>query len=140
LRQIIEAAFLPRYLAPEKLEAGDQKIFNKYTGLSIGRGTSMGLSSVGDAYINYGPIGGCVFMFVLGLCFNLLLKLFYRNYKIYPALVLFIPLVFYFPIRPDCELQTILGHIVKSCFLLVLIFTFWKKQFHMKTETSKIKQ
>jgi hypothetical protein len=129
LRQILEAAILPRFLAPNKLNAGDQKIFMKYTGLRINKKTSMGLSSVGDAYINFGVTGGCIFMFLLGLLYSEVLKAFRRYGLSYPVLILFIPLVFYYPIRPDCELQTILGHLVKSCFLIFVIFLVWKKYF-----------
>ena len=101
----------------------------QYTGLRINKRTSMGLSSVGDAYINFGIIGGCIFMFLLGLLYSEVLKAFRRFSFTYPVLLLFIPLVFYYPIRPDCELQTILGHLVKSCFLVFVIFLFWKKYF-----------
>jgi hypothetical protein len=136
LYQILEAAILPRILAPDKLKAGDRTIFTKYSGIPIKRGTSMALSSIGDAYINFGIIGGCVFMFFLGLIYNIVLKIFYSLSKYYPLLLLFTPLVFYYPIRPDCELQTILGHLVKSCFLIFVIFTIWKKEFKVSIPTS----
>jgi hypothetical protein len=54
LFQILEAAFLPRIIAPNKLNAGDRFIFMKYSGIPLLVGTSMGLSSIGDAYINFG--------------------------------------------------------------------------------------
>ena len=127
LMQILEAAFLPRVLAPNKLNAGDRGIFMKYTGMSLSKGTSMALSSVGDAYVNFGRWGGCIFMFFLGLLFSEVLNGFYRYSKYYPFLLLFTPLVFYYPIRPDCELQTSLGHLVKSCFLIYLLVLFWKR-------------
>lgn len=127
LMQILEAAFLPRIIAPNKLEAGDRTIFTKYSGLYLRKGTSMGLGSMGDAYINFGVFGGCIFMFFLGLAFNVVLIGFYRFSKYYPFLLLFTPLVFYYPIRPDCELQTSLGHLVKSCMLIYLLILFWKK-------------
>jgi len=132
LRLLLEAAVLPRFLAPNKLEAGDRTLFTKYTGLGLRQGTSMGLSSVGDAYINYGIVGGCIFMFLLGFLYNQVLKAFHRYSKFYPVLLLFVPLVFYYPIRPDCELQTILGHLVKSCFLVYVIFLVWKSSFKVQ--------
>ena len=131
LMQLVEAAILPRFLAPDKLRAGDRALFTKYTGLNLRSGTSMGLSSIGDAYINFGLVGGCIFMFVLGLLYNLVLKQFHKYSKQFPILLLFVPIVFYYPIRPDCELQTILGHLVKSCFLIFVIFLVWKKEFRM---------
>ena len=127
LYKILEAAFLPRILAPDKLNAGDRTIFTKYSGMQLRPGTSMALSSVGDAYINFGEFGGCIFMFFLGLLFSEVLNGFYKYSKYYPFLLLFTPLVFYYPIRPDCELQTSLGHLVKSCFLIYVMILFWKK-------------
>lgn len=129
LYEIIEAAILPRILAPNKLNAGDRRIFVKYSGIPLTEGTSMGLSSVGDAYINFGIMGGAVFMFFLGLLFSNVLNYFKKYSFTYPSLILFVPLVFYYPIRPDCELQTILGHLVKSCFLVFMIIQIWKPTF-----------
>ena len=127
LMQILEAAFLPRIIAPNKLNAGDRTIFTKYSGLYLRKGTSMGLGSMGDGYINFGVFGGCIFMFFLGLLFSEVLNGFYKYSKYYPFLLLFTPLVFYYPIRPDCELQTSLGHLVKSCMLIYLLILFWKQ-------------
>ncbi|HMK26069.1 MAG TPA: hypothetical protein VK483_08575 [Chitinophagaceae bacterium] len=132
LRLLLEAAIMPRFLAPDKLQAGDRALFTKYTGLGVRPGTSMGLSSVGDAYINYGIVGGCIFMFLLGFLYNEVLNAFHRYSKFYPVLLLFVPLVFYYPIRPDCELQTILGHLVKSSFLVYVVFLGWKSSFRFK--------
>lgn len=126
---ILESAVMPRILMPNKLNAGDRDFFMKYSGMPIARGTSMGLSSVGDAYINFGTIGGSIFMFFYGLFFSEVLKAFYRLSRYYPILILFTTLVFYYPIRPDCELQTILGHLFKSCFLIFVIFQIWNYKF-----------
>lgn len=129
LMVILEAAILPRILAPNKLNAGDREIFMKYSGMRIARGTSMGLSSVGDAYINFGVIGGSFFMLFYGMFFSEVLKAFYQFGKTFPALILLTSLVFYYPIRPDCELQTILGHVIKSCFLIFVMMQIWKHVF-----------
>ncbi len=126
---ILEAAFLPRILAPNKLNAGDRTIFMKYSRIPLKKGTSMGLSSMGDAYINYGVLGGSIFMFCLGWLFSAVLNGFYKYSSAYPMLLLFTPLVFYYPIRPDCELQTSLGHLVKSCFLIFVMLKLWKYEF-----------
>jgi hypothetical protein len=137
LYQILEAAFLPRILAPNKLNAGDRTIFTKYSGMQIKAGTSMGLSSMGDGYNNFGLGGGGIFMFCLALLFSEVLNGFYKHSKNYPVLLLFIPLVFYYPIRPDCELQTSLGHLVKACFLIFVMVKYWKYQFYRKQQSVK---
>ena len=132
LYRILEAAFLPRIIAPDKLKAGDNSLVTKYSGIRLREGTSMSLSSLGDGYINFGALGGAAFMFVLGWFFNFVLMRFDKIGKQYPIAVIFTPLVFYFPIRPDTALQTGLGHLVKACFLLYMIFIFYKHYFRVR--------
>lgn len=126
LVQILEAAILPRILAPNKLNAGDREFFMKWAGFRIARGTSMGLSSVGDGYVNFGAVGGAIFMLFYGLLFSEILNAIQYYSKYFPILILFTALMFYYPIRPDCELQTILGHLFKSCFLITVVMQLWK--------------
>jgi hypothetical protein len=138
LMQLLEAAFLPRIIAPNKLKAGDRTLFEKYSGIHIREGTSMGLSSVGDAYLNFGVFGGWIFMFVLGSLYNFTLKQFEKYSKLYPLLLIFTPMVFFYPIRPDCELQTILGHLVKSCFVVYLLMMLGKRYFKESLQPSYV--
>jgi hypothetical protein len=129
MKQIFLSAIMPRFLYADKLNAGDQEIFMKYSGLQLNKTTAMALSSVGDAYANYGKFGCWVFMFFYGLLFNLTLKFLARKAKIFPVISLFVPLIFIFPIRPDCETQTILGHLVKSTFLVLLVLHLFRTKF-----------
>jgi hypothetical protein len=101
----------------------------KWAGFRIAQGTSMGLSSLGDAYLNFGVVGGAIFMFLYGMLFSEVLNAFSYYSKFFPILILFVALVFYYPIRPDCELQTIMGHLVKSIFLVAVILNLWKNIF-----------
>ncbi len=137
--QVFEAAILPRIFAPNKLKAGDREIFTKYSGLRLREGTSMGLSSLGDAYINWGIFGGCIFMLLLGFMYSGILNLFQKHSVQYPVLILFTCLVFYYPIRPDCELQTILGHLFKSCFLIIGMIFLSKRTFRMAPSLRPLK-
>jgi hypothetical protein len=106
----------------------------KYSGIPVAVGTSMGLSSIGDAYINFGVTGGCFFMFFYGLLFNLFLKFFNRYSNKFPILMLFTCVVFYYPIRPDCEMQTILGHLFKATVIIFFVINFWKDRFSLRND------
>jgi len=128
---ILEAAILPRIIAPNKLNAGDRTLFTKYSGISLTKGTSMGLSTVGDAYINFGLFGGAIFMFFLGFFYSSILNYIFKSSLVYPILPVFAAMIFYYPIRPDCETQTILGHLIKSCFLIFIMFYLWSKKFRL---------
>ncbi|MEJ7676454.1 MAG: hypothetical protein WKG06_00945 [Segetibacter sp.] len=136
LKLYLEAAFLPRFIAPDKLNAGSQEIFNKYSGHTIREGTSMALSSVGDGYINFGIVGGWIFMFFYGLLFNFILIKFGKFSKLYPTLILFTTMIVIYPIRPDAELQTILGHLVKASFVVFIIFKFFGSYFKVEPASS----
>lgn len=127
LAQILEAGFLPRIIAPNKLKAGDNSLVLKYTGMPIRQGTSMSISALGDFYVNFGTFGGCICMFIFGWLFNLVLNGFQKMSRDFPIVLIFTPLVFYYPIRPDTALQTALGHMVKASFLLYVMLMFWKK-------------
>ena len=137
LMQLLEAAILPRIIAPNKLKAGDREILYKYSRVRVATGTSMALSSVGDAYVNFGAWGGWVFMFVMGLVYSFILSKFQKYSKDYPALILFTALSFYYPIRPDCELQTIWGHLVKSLFVIFVMIQVWKYAFYVPHRFAK---
>lgn len=139
LYKILEAAFLPRILAPDKLKAGDNSLVFKYTGMVIREGTSMSLSALGDFYVNYGTFGGCIGMFFFGWMFNLVLNGFQKFSRDFPVIILFVPLVFYYPIRPDTALQTGLGHLVKASFLLWVMLLFWKKDLSRQGIALKLK-
>lgn len=139
LYQILEAAFLPRILAPDKLKSGDNSIVLKYTGLRIRAGTSMSISALGDFYVNFGTFGGCICMFLFGWIFNVVLNGFQKFSRDFPVIILFTPLVFYYPIRPDTALQTGLGHLVKASFLLYVMIMFWNKDLSRKGIAQKLK-
>lgn len=132
LIEVMEAAVMPRLLSENKLTAGNREFFMKWSGMIIGRGASMGLSSIGDAYINFGILGGMVFMFVYGLFFNSILLYLHKRSFIFPILMVFTPLIFYYPVRADGELHTLLGHLIKSCFLILVILQVWKPIFAFK--------
>jgi hypothetical protein len=133
LEIILESSILPRIIAPNKLNSGDRFIFMKYSGIPVAAGTSMALSSVGDAYINFGILGGAIFMFLFGLLFNYFLKLFNKKSKEFPIAIFLATVAFYYPIRPDCELQTILGHLFKSTIIIFFILSVWKNNFKLRT-------
>ncbi|MEO9070117.1 MAG: hypothetical protein ABI261_03715 [Ginsengibacter sp.] len=140
LYKILEAAFMPRILAPNKLKAGDNSLVYKYTGIVLRQGTSMSISALGDFYVNFGTFGGCICMFIFGWLFNFVLNNFKKFSRHFPIILIFTPLVFYYPIRPDTALQTGLGHLVKSCFLLYVMILFWKKDLYRGAVSKKIAQ
>jgi hypothetical protein len=129
--EYLYSAIMPRVFAPNKLNAGSQTIFNQYSGHFIGSETSMGLGLFADAYIEFGQFGAIIYVFLFGLMYGYIMNQFFVRSKKFPILILFTVLAFIYAMRPDCETQTVLGHLFKTIMLLVIIFTFFKKTFEL---------
>lgn len=118
----LEAAALPRFLNPNKLKAGGIKNFEKYTGLPLAKGTSMGISIIGEAYVNFGVLGGIIFMgcwaFFLGLLWIVLIDKVNANNK----WLFVLPLVFIQVVKAETEFSVVLNHLVKSLVFIFILF------------------
>lgn len=136
-----EAALLPRILAPNKLMSGDKKIFNTYSGHHINQNTSMGLGVFADGYIAYGYWGVMFFTFGLGLLFNFTFRIIESWAKLSEFYVLMaLPLLNY-AVRPDCELQTTINHLVKGLVVFGILVTLTKFNFVVSgRSTAKVKR
>ena len=69
IRNALVASVFPRFLYPDKPIAGGRENMENYAGISLNENTSMDISQVGEAYANFGEMGGIIMMFVLGLFF-----------------------------------------------------------------------
>jgi hypothetical protein len=125
----LEAALLPRFLAPNKIKSGGGEIFNQFSGHIINEGTSMGLGIFADGYISYGARGVYIFGFALGLIFSLTFKLVERWTKLSPFYVILLLPMLNYAVRPDCELQTTINHLTKSIVLFGVLVYFTKNRF-----------
>ncbi len=124
-----EAAILPRILSPDKIKSGSRDIFNKFSGHTINEGTSMGLGIFADGYVAFGSWGVYVFGFGFGLLFSLSFKLIERWTRISAFYVLFLFPLLNYAVRPDCELQTVVNHIVKGFLLYGFLVYLTQKRF-----------
>lgn len=139
VNKYMEAALLPRFLAPNKLESGNKEIFNQFSGHIINQGTSMGLGIFADGYIAYGAWGVYIFGFVLGLIFSLTFKLVERWTKISPFYVLLLLPMLNYAVRPDCELQTTINHLAKSIVVFGALVYFTKNRFTLESKDNQRK-
>lgn len=124
----IVASIFPRVLMPFKAGAGDQDLFAIYTGHLLTRSTAMNLGLVGEAYANFGVWFGIIFVGLFGLFLN------YVIYKVeslseeFPTLILWLPFLLTYPIRPGNDIAVILNHLVKALFVTALFFYFFRKK------------
>lgn len=139
VNKYLEAALLPRFLAPNKLTSGNKEIFNEFSGHTINEGTSMGLGIFADGYIAYGTWGVYIFGFVLGLIFSLTFKLVERWTKVSPFYVLLLLPLLNYAVRPDCELQTTINHLAKGVMLFGFLVYLTRKRFTLDSQENKRK-
>lgn len=125
--EAIGASILPRFLNPNKKEAGGRENFTKFTGIQLADGTSMGISLVGEGYGNFGVFGGIVFMgvwgWVLTKYWTFLIGVTQRNI----LLLAFLPLIFLQVVKAETELVVVLNHLVKASIVVFLFFWFSKR-------------
>jgi hypothetical protein len=133
IKEDITSAFVPRILNPNKRSSGGEygrQKFMQYTGKYIGPNTRMTIGTYGDAYVNFGITGGIIFMFALGLLFNIILKLIYSlALTKYPTLLFWIPFIFFYAMRSGNEFLMILNYITKSSLIVFAIFYIFKNTF-----------
>lgn len=125
--EAIVSSILPRFLNPNKKEAGGRENFFKFTGLDLSDRTSMGISLVGEGYGNFGVFGGILFIgiwgWVLSKYWVFLIRLTKRNI----LLLAFLPLIFLQVVKAETELVVVLNHLVKASVLVFLFFWFAKR-------------
>jgi hypothetical protein len=139
VNKYFEAALLPRFLAPNKLTSGNKEIFNQFSGHIINETTSMGLGIFADGYISYGAWGVYIFGFTLGLIFSLTFKLVERWTKTSPFYVLLLLPILSYAVRPDCELQTTINHLLKSAVAYGALVYFTKNRFTLDSAQNQRK-
>ena len=139
VNKYLEAALLPRFLAPNKIKSGDKEIFNEFSGHTINENTSMGLGIFADGYIAFGASGVYIFGFVLGLIFSLTFKLVERWTKVSPFYVLLLLPLLNYAVRPDCELQTTINHLAKGIVLYGFLVYLTRKRFTLDSQENQRK-
>jgi hypothetical protein len=118
------SAFVPRFLAPDKVKAGGQVNFRRFTGLNIADSTSMAISPLGEAYANFGPQGGVALIFGFGMIFSLLFSFCLRYVVKHPAFLFWIPLIFYQAIKAETEFATVLNQLSKGAVMAFGLYWF----------------
>jgi len=126
VKKALTAAVLPRILNPNKVVAGGKVNFERFTGTYINKKTSMDLSIAGEAYANFGVSGGVLFLFLLGLFYNLVLIRILKISLKHPVLILWIPLLFFQVIKAETDFSTVLNHLIKSAVVVAAVFWGFK--------------
>jgi hypothetical protein len=128
------SAFVPRFLWPDKPEAGGKFNMKYYAGVTI-MGWSTNVGPLGEAYGSFGRNGGIIFMFFLGVFIRFCYQLVFNISKRVPLIIFWIPVLFYqctYSAETDC-LQ-IFNSLIKSAFFLWMMYKILPIWFGIKKE------
>ncbi len=122
LKDAFVSALVPRLLLPDKAEAGGRANFRRFTGLQIADSTSMGISPLGEAYANYGELGGTIVMVAYGAVFSGFFYLALLMVVRKPAFFFWLPMIFYQSIKAETEFVVVLNQITKGGLVAVVMY------------------
>lgn len=118
----VEAAVLPRVIAPDKVRAGGSVNFLRYAGLVLAGSTSMNLGYAGEMYANFGywgGIAGCFFYaFLLGLAFRWAFK----RAALHPLWWAFVPYVGLVGLKAEDGIADVLNWLVKATVVSAAVY------------------
>lgn len=119
------SGLIPRVLWPNK-PGSDTNLFKKYTGWNTPH-TYMSLSVVGESYLNFGRVGGVLFILFLGMALNMSMHgiVHIASTKV-PTIVLWLPLIFFQVVRIETDFTVIFNHLLKSSMFVVMLYTSWR--------------
>lgn len=135
-------ALVPRVLDPFQIEIRVRDNFMKYTGIYISESTSMGMSVVGESYVNFGVFGGIVTIGFWGIFLSFVWKQLYLISLRKPFFIFFLPLIFLQVIKAETEFASVLNHLTKTIiFIFIFIWLlkfFYKIKYPIKKVTKNI--
>jgi len=116
------SALIPRFLWPDKAEAGGKESMKYFAGIDI-YGWSTNVSPVGEAYGSFGSYGGILFMFGLGLFIRWVYKRVFIISQRLPLLILWIPVLF-FQVTYCMETDSlqVFNSLLKGAFFIWLLY------------------
>jgi hypothetical protein len=134
------SALVPRFLWPNKPEAGGKATMKYFTGVKI-VGWSTNVGPLGEAYGSFGPVGGVVYMFVLGLFIRWVYRrLFIIGQKL-PLLILWIPVLFYqVTYCMETDSLQIFNSLIKGAFFLWLIYKLMPSWFGKSVKRTNLRR
>jgi hypothetical protein len=125
----LASAFIPRFLWPDKPEAGGKFNMRYYTGYTI-VGWSTNVGPLGEAYGSFGASGGIIFMIILGFFMRWSYGYVFALARDKPLLIFWIPVLFY-QVTYSAETDTlqILNSLLKTAFFIWLLYKAFPRHF-----------
>lgn len=115
------AVIVPRIIWPTKPESGGKANLKRFWGMEI-KGYSMNIGPIGEAYANFGKVGGILFMFFYGLLLNVFLSLILGIVKSRPTVLLWFPILFLFPVGTETDILSTLNPLFKISLFIGFMY------------------
>jgi hypothetical protein len=121
----IASSFVPRFIWPDKPEAGGKANMKYYTGYTI-KGWATNVGPLGEAYGSFGMYGGIVYMMVLGFVIRFFFARILILAKKFPLIIFWFPVLFYqVTYAAENDTLQILNSLIKtSLFMYILYWLF----------------
>ena len=127
----LAASIVPRFLWPDKPEAGGVYNFKRFLGIRL-KGWSANISPFGEAWGNFGRLGGIVFMFFFGLLFNLILHSLLMLAIKHPSIILWFPYLFFYAVSIETDVLTMVNSFSKAAIFTYFIYKIFPKVFGLR--------
>jgi hypothetical protein len=131
LVQAVAASVVPRFMWPDKPEAGGKANLKQFWGFDL-KGWSTNIGTLGEAYANFDRTGGWIYMFAYGLFFNVVLFTLLKMAEKRPTLVLWLPFLFFSAINVETDLLTTMGALIKGVFFTWIVFRVFRLAFGLE--------
>jgi hypothetical protein len=125
-------AFVPRFLNPDKEEAGGREKINKYTIRKLNKTTSMNIGLLGEGYINFGKTG-CIFFFLLFGVFVAFFEKFILNVSLRnPIILILFPIYFQIFNSSESDFMMLFNGLLKTTIFILIILSFLRYKEYQK--------
>ncbi len=115
------AAFLPRFIAPDKYRAGGQDYMQRFAGYELQPGTSMNIGISGEFYANFGKRGAILAAILHGLLVGLVFRGFAilaRRHRLFWA---FAPFVLFWALKSEEGFGEVLNWMSKAGMISIAL-------------------
>lgn len=113
---------VPRLFWDEKPITGGVANITRFTPLIHSGTSSSNISPFGEAYANFGDVGGIIFMFIFGLLFNYCFSKVLTISEITPSFLLWLPCLFSGCLTVETDVLSMWGSFISTS---IFIATFW---------------
>ena len=136
----LAASIVPRFLWPDKPEAGGKFNMYYYAGMTI-VGWSTNVGPLGEAYGSFGKDGAIFFMILLGAFIRWAYKRVFSISRKVPLLIFWIPVLFYqVTYAAETDTLQILNSLFKSTFLVWILYRLAPQLFGMEKRKNFIRR